>query len=130
MDWILVKNNEDLERLHESITWEDARVAEVYCHSPLLDEQPPGASASGKAALDVRILLDLGNETYLELVLDHTEYFSLSFIHETFPKGNIDSLGRFEGELGLGGSHSVRCGRMRYRFVDGPKSSNFFFKTA
>jgi hypothetical protein len=123
-----LRTQKELDSFLSTASWLDSSIIEIYGHPSIPSEQPSGASAAGILGLDLRILFGFPNEKFLEVVFDHAEFVSLSFVKEARLQGSIDSLGRFEGTLGFGNKNSIKAGRLRYRFVKREAGQELYFR--
>jgi hypothetical protein len=117
MNWTNIDVQGDLQRLDESVCWEDTTVLEYYATSALAPGLPSDVSRSGYVHPNLYVLLDAAcgaDLPWLELALMHCDRIGADALSRLHLGGRVDTLRRVE-VVSHDGSVLLRCARLAYR---------------
>ena len=118
MEWKSVDTQSDLDKLDNSVCWEDSKVLEYYAKFSNESYFPSDVSRSGWVNKNIHILIEAvaGTAPYLEIVLIDCDHFSSLFLERILFQGRVDSLKRIE-IIDYKDNLVMRCSRLIYRFL-------------
>ena len=120
MDWNVVDSQADLDKLDESVYWDDSESVEYYALTGNEPFFPSDVCRSGYVHKNVHVLCRICSRTgayYLELVCIDSDHFSSFFLDHPHMHGHVDSLKRVD-ILDHRNDIAMRCSRVIYRFLD------------